>query len=137
MSTPDAIKYEMTHAVGGALPSASAPAYLRRSRTPSAPTTTAGAMFEAGPTTRAAIWMCRRGNRRLGLPLALLSAIAYASAAWFFYELHHMIAWVFVALFAYNAVKFTLVATWLVLVGARDLLGAAVGRARPAPPVTE
>jgi hypothetical protein len=137
MSTPDAIKYEMTHAVGGALPSSSAPAYLRTSRAPSAPTAAAGPMFEPGPTTRAAIWMCRRGNRRWGLPLALMSAIAYVGAAWFFYELHHMIAWVFVALFAYNAVKFTLVATWLIIVNTRDLLGAAVGRPRAASPVTE
>ena len=60
--------------------------------------------------------------------MALASALAYAGAAWFFYELHHMVAWVLVALFAYNALKFTLVAGWLILLGVGGLLRAAIGR---------
>lgn len=130
MSTPNAIEYEMTHATGsGVLPVSSVPTYLRRDPSSrNAPTAAAVPMFEAGPTTKAATWMSRRGNRRWGFPLALASALAYAGASWFFYELHHMVAWVFVALFAYNALKFALVAGWLILIGAGRLLRAAIGR---------
>lgn len=128
MSTPNAIEYEMTHATGsGVLPVSSVPTYLRRDPGPRNAPTAAAPMFEAGPTTRAAIWMSRRGNR-WGFPLALASALAYAGAAWFFYELHHMVVWVFVVLFAYNALKFTLVAGWLILLGVGGLLRAAIGR---------
>ncbi|WP_454852408.1 hypothetical protein [Promicromonospora soli] len=102
------------------------PAYLSRSPSlptaPSAPTAAARPMFEAGPTTVAARWMCRRGNRRWGLPLAIMAALGYAGAAWFFYGVHHMVTWVFVVLFAYNALKFALVAGWLALVGLGSLL---------------
>ena len=130
MSTPNAIEYEMTHATGsGVLPVSSVPTYLRRDAgSRNVPMAAAAPVLEAGPTTKAAIWMSRRGNRRWGFPLALASAFAYAGAAWFFYELHHMVAWVFVALFAYNALKFTLVAGWLILIGVGRLLLAAIGR---------
>lgn len=136
MSAPTAVKYEMTHAAGsGLLPDTSVPTYLSRYRkSPSArvaplhggPARAASPRFEAGPTTHAARWMCKRGNRRWGFSLAVLAALGYAGGAWFFYEVNHMVTWVLVVLFAYNAAKFTLVAGWLALVGFGSLMRVAL-----------
>ena len=127
MAAPTWAAHEMTHNTGlGTLPTSSIPAYLRDDRThvldaaPSAP------IFETTPTTKAAKWMCRRGNRSWGLPLALLTAGAYAFLATFLYGLHHVAVWGLLALFAWNAAKFALVSIWLLLAGLTSVARAAL-----------
>lgn len=118
MTTPTWTAYEMTHNTGsGALPASNLPTYLRdgddatHDDGPSAP------IFETTPTTKAVKWMCRRGNHAWGLPLALLTAGAYAFLVTFLYGLHHVAVWGLLALFAWNAAKFALVSIWLLLAG--------------------
>lgn len=140
MTTPIWTAYEMTHNTGsGALPASNLPAYLRDGDDatyddgPSAP------IFETTPTTKAAKWMCHRGNRAWGLLLALIAAGGYAFLATFLYGLHHVAVWGLLALFAWNAAKFALVSIWLLLFGLANgtraaLRGFGAGSERVAPP---
>lgn len=122
MTAPTWAAYEMTHSTGsGALPATSVPVYLRGSSSESRDAGPSDPVFEMTPTTKLARWMCRRGNRSRGLALALVAAGGYAVAALFFYGMHHLAVWAFVGLFAWNAVKFALVAVWLILAGLLDL----------------
>lgn len=125
MSAPAWVGYEATHRTGsGMLPDSSIPSYLPRDPAGVADDDVGGGgpIFEAGPTTKAARWMCRRGNRALGLPLAVLAAGGYAMAALFFYGMHDLLPWALALLFGYNALKFALVAVWLVLVTIGSLI---------------
>lgn len=131
MTAPTWAAHEMTHDTGsGALPATSVPAYLRDASGESYDDGSSGAIFETTPTTKLARWMCRRGNRGWGLPLALVAAAGYAALATFFYGMHHVAVWALVALFAWNAAKFALVAVWLTLAGVVDLGRGAVRRLR-------
>lgn len=140
MTTPTWTAYEMTHKTGsGALPASSLPSYLRDGGDATYDDRPAVPIFETTPTTKAAKWMCRRGNHAWGLPLALLAAGGYAFLATFLYGLHHVAVWGLLALFAWNAAKFALVSSWLLLAGLANvargaLRGLGAGSQRVAPP---
>ncbi|MFD2796433.1 hypothetical protein ACFS27_22925 [Promicromonospora vindobonensis] len=140
MAIPTWAAHEMTHNTGsGALPASSIPAYLRDGDDATYDDGPSVPIFETTPTTKAAKWMCRRGNRAWGLPLALLAAGGYAFLATFLFGLHHVAVWGLLALFAWNAAKFALVGTWLLLVGLANVArvahrGLGVGSQRVAPP---
>ncbi|GAA1874240.1 hypothetical protein [Myceligenerans crystallogenes] len=132
MTAPTWVAYESTHNTGsGALPLSSIPAYLRQRPLPGSATgSQRGRILEMSPTSQAARWMCRRGNRAVGLPLAVLAALAYGLLADFLYSVHHVAAWGLLALFAWNAAKFALVSIWLLLVTLTSLGSIALRTAR-------
>lgn len=136
VAAPTWVAYESTHSPGtGALPKSSIPTYLRERPAPDpAGGSRRTRTFEMSPTSHLARWMCRRGHRTVGLPLAVAAALTYGLLADFLHGLHHVAAWGLVVLCAWNAAKFALVSVWIMLTGCVDLVrGAHRGRVADAP----
>lgn len=128
MSTPTAIKYEMTKGAGSWLRPVPEAAW----DVDPADSGYLGAFFRMRtPTTRAAIWMCRRGNREWGLLLVCSASFVYANAASFFSaQPDNSVTWFLTVLAGWNAAKLGLVAVVLLLMRVSGLARASL-RLRP------